>query len=45
VESDGELAATATRAFLNPEVFASRRPQAFRAEKAVVRVSRVVAAS
>lgn len=39
------LRATATRAFLNPEVFASRRPQAFRVEKAVVRVSRVVAAS
>ena len=39
------LRATATRAFLKPELLASRKPQALRAEKATVRVSRVVAAS
>ena len=39
------LRATATRAFLNPQRFASRRPHAFSREKRTVLVSKVVAAS
>jgi hypothetical protein len=39
------LRATATRAFLKPTLLACRRPQAFSDEKAVLLVSRVVAAS
>ena len=37
--------ATATRAFLNPTFLASLSPQAFRGEKAIFLVSKVVAAS
>ena len=39
------LRATATRAFLNPQTLASRRPHALRRENRVVLVSKVVAAS
>jgi hypothetical protein len=39
------LRATATRAFLNPHVFANLRPHAFRVENRKLRVSRIVAAS